>query len=148
MNRNNLSNSITNTAINRFGRYYTPGKSYSPSRIAECVDLFHVFRCQIGQDLMLDEFMKVSKIGHRNLALKIIYSMKFSNNLHENKQGHGHKGALSILDPNEELRVEMYFLYLTWRLWPIRSYQIYLCEKYGVRVSNRTISKWFTKNNW
>ena len=85
MNSNNLVTSITNTSINRFGSHNAPGKSYFPSRIAECVDLFHIFKSRIGRDPTLDEFMKVSKIGHRNLALKIIQSIKFSYNLHKYK---------------------------------------------------------------
>ena len=56
---------------------------------------------------MQDKFMKKSKIGYRNLTLKIIHSIKFDYDLYESKQGHRFKGALSVLDLNEELQVNI-----------------------------------------
>ena len=53
-------------------------KSYSPKRIAKCIDNFDTFRDVIGRDLALNECMKVSKIGGYNLDFKFLCYYKHS----------------------------------------------------------------------
>ena len=69
-----LQNQVNNTKINHFGSYCTPGKSFSPEKIAECIDKFRKFKDHTGKDPTLDEFMEVSKIGGRYLASKILHN--------------------------------------------------------------------------
>ena len=70
-NPDSLQNRVNNTKVNRFGGYFTSGKSYSPERLTECIDKFHDFHKNHGRYLAVEEFMAVSKIGGSNLSLKL-----------------------------------------------------------------------------
>ena len=56
--------------------------------------------------------MQVSKISKAELALNIEHSIKCGHGIHNRKQGHGRVGLFSIVDPNGEIHLELYKLYL------------------------------------
>ena len=60
-----LQNLVSKTKVNRFCGYYTQGKTYSPERIAECVDLYHKFIECNGKETTISEFMEVCKMQDR-----------------------------------------------------------------------------------
>ena len=72
-----MNKSIKKSNINHFGRYYISRKSYSPTRIAEYIDSYHAFISMNEREPTTSEFIKVSKIGNRELALKIIHYIKY-----------------------------------------------------------------------
>ena len=142
-----LHNQVEKVRINRFGGCYTKGKSYSPERIAECVNNFSKFRDDMGRDPTLDEFMISSKIGGRDLALKILHHCKYNLRLVSLKKGHRHAGPLSRVETFQEgISLDLYLLYLDWRSRPIRSYKNEIKAKYNLDISEGIISKWFHRN--
>ena len=141
---NSLHNRVCETYKNRFGGYYANGKSYSPERIAECVDKFHEFNLNCSRHPTLNEFMRVSKIGGRDLALKIFNHCKYDVKFITVKKGQRHVGPLSRAERFAECAsLDMYFLYLAWRSRPIHSYKHEIKNIHGLNLSNRTISEWF-----
>ena len=42
MSSNNINKQVANSEINRYSGYYTSRKAFSPLRIAECVDAYHM----------------------------------------------------------------------------------------------------------
>ena len=61
-NPDSLQNRIKNIKVNRFGGYFTSGKSYSPKRLAECIDKFNDFHKNYRRPTV-KEFIAASKIG-------------------------------------------------------------------------------------
>ena len=57
-----LQNCINKTKVNRVGGYLTHGKSYSPKRLAECIDKFNDFHKNYRRPTV-KEFIAASKIG-------------------------------------------------------------------------------------
>jgi len=139
---NSLQKKIDSTSINRFGGYYTPGVSYSPARIAECVGKCHEIKDNVGREPSIDEFMEASKIGGRDLAIKILHNCKHGITLNTVIKGHRHVGPLSRIECfNEGVSLDLCILYLDNPDQPIRSYQFQLTQIYGVDVSDGTISQ-------
>ena len=121
---NSLQNQINNTGINRFGGHCTPGVSYSPARIAECVGKYHEFKDNVGREPSIDEFMEASKIGGRDLAIKILHNCKYDITLNTVIQGHRHVGPLSRIECfNEGISLDLYLLYLENPDQTMRSYK-------------------------
>ena len=142
-----LQNLISNADVNRFGGYFTLGRSCPPAKIAEFVDEHHQFQCFHGREPTLNEFMEVSKIGGRDLALKIIHYCKHNVTLVNVKQGHRHIGPLSRIECfNEGIGLDLHMLCLDWPSRPARSCCFETKEKHGVHVSHGTVIAWFNQN--
>ena len=146
-NQNSSQEAMRNASINRCGGCYSQGRKYSPSRIAECIDSFHMFVIANDRNPTVTEFMEVSKISKRSLAINIMNCAKYGTEFPCVAQGHGHVGPLSIVDPTGEIRLELYLLYLQWRSRPLRSYKVNMLHKFNVNISFETIRNWFTNNN-
>ena len=131
-----LQNLVNKTQVNRFGGYYMPGKSYSPERIAEFVDLYHKFIECNGKEPTISEHMEACKIGSRDFALKIINHCKHGIKLNNLKQGHRHVGPLSRIEHcNEHLSLDLHVLYLDWPSRPMFSYRCLIKEIRTVCIS-------------
>ena len=96
-----MNNDINNASINRFGGYCINGKSYSAIKIAECIDVYHLFTLENRKEPTVSEFMLITKIGKCKLTIKIIYKIKYGLDLSIKNQGPSHNGLLSILNSNE-----------------------------------------------
>ena len=144
---NSHEKAIKTTDINRFAGYYSQGRSYSPARIAEAVDCYHMFQLQNSRPPTIREFMQASKISKAELALKIAHSTKYGHGIHNRKKVHGRVGPLSIVDPNGEIHMELCRLCLEWRSRPLRSCRHCAAQKHGTTVSVETDSKWFPEIN-
>jgi len=46
-----------------------------------------------------------------------------------------------------QINIEIYHLYLDWLSRYIKLYEYYFLSKYSIKLSNRTISNWFSHNN-
>ena len=68
---NSRKKAITTTDINRFGGYYSQDRSYSPARIAEAVDCYHMFQLQNYRPPTIREFMLGRKISKAKISLKM-----------------------------------------------------------------------------
>ena len=73
---NELENKINKTKVNRFGGYCTPGLSFAPSRMAECMDKHLEFKDNHSRCPTINEFMEESKIVSRDLGIKILHRCK------------------------------------------------------------------------
>ena len=139
-NRKSLQESIDSVQTNRFGGYYQSGTSYSPSRLAECVDSYHVFARSHGREPTVREFMETAKIGGKDLSCKIIHSIKYGIEMRYLERGHRHEGTFSMTDRSLEIQLELYHLYLDWPSRPIRSYKKELLKKLNVSASTGSMS--------
>ena len=145
---NESTNELGNSPkINQFGGYYENGKAYSACRIAECIDCYHSFAINNGRPPTVKEFMVEARIGGKDLACKIINKIKYNIDIPSLSTGHRREGVMSIIDPNMEIQLFMYSLYLEWPSRPIRSYKMRVSEKYNISLSDGTISEWFTRND-
>ena len=146
-NPDSLQNRVNNTKVNRFCGYFTSGKSYSPERLAKCIDEFNDFHENYGRYPTVEEFMAVSKTGGSHLGLKLWRHCKYNKALSIVKKGHRYAGPLSRIESIKKgISLDLYLLYLDWCNRPICSYQHEIKAKYGINVSAGTISKWFNQN--
>ena len=97
---------------NRFGGYYQPGNAYSPTRLAGCLDSCHVLAHKNDQEPTVIEFMESAKIGSKDLARKIIDSLKHDTDMPYLERGHRREGAFYIIDTCLELQIELHHLCL------------------------------------
>ena len=141
-NPGSLQNRVNNTKANRFGGYFMSGKSYSPKRLAECIDKFNDFHKNHGRYPTVKEFMAVIKIDDSYLSLKLWRHCKYNIALSTVKKGHRYAGPFSRIESIKEgISLDFYLLYLDWHNRPIRSYQREIKANYGINVSAGTISK-------
>ena len=125
---------------------FSRGKKRSLFRIANFIDSFHVFVLTNDRNPTVTEFMEVSKISKRSLAMSIMNCAKRGTEFSCVAQGHGHIGPLSIVDPKGEMWLESYLLHL-WRSLPLRSCEVNMLQKFNVNISLGTIINWFPDKN-
>ena len=92
--------------------FYSEGRKYLPSSIAECIDTFYVFVITNDRNIVVSEFMEVSNFSKRLLAMNIMNCEKHGTEFTCVSQGHGHIGPLSIVDPTGDTRLELHLLCL------------------------------------
>ena len=146
-NRKSLQEHVNSVRTNRHGGYYQPGASYSPARIAECIDSYHFFACEHGRDPTVKEFMQVAKIGGKDIAYKIIHNIKLGTEVPQLERGHRRQGALSLIGTSLQMQSELCHSCLDWSSHPIRSCKLHMLLNCAVSFSTGTVSTWFTKNN-
>ena len=112
MNENKLQTAIDNSKVNRNGGHYTPGHSYSTCRIAECIDTHHCMHERDGKAPSIRACTVVAKIGSKDLASRIVLSIKHEREFKEIKHGHQRQGALSLTMGTDLLNIELHMLCL------------------------------------
>ena len=100
-----------------------------------------------GRNLTTSEFMELSKISKRLLAINIMNCAKYGTEFPCVSQGHARIGPLSIVDPTGEMRLELCLLCLKWRYCPLRSCKVNTLQTFNVEMHLETTSNWFTENN-
>ena len=114
---------------------------YSQARIAECVDSYDFFVLTQGKEPTVTEFVEISKIGKRELAIKILHYVKYSLSLNKDKECHGCKGALSIIDSSKSIWLDLCCFYLSWRSRPLRYYKAEIKQLHRVELGSGTMSR-------
>jgi len=104
---------VKSSEINRYSGYYTNGKAFSPSRIAECINTYHVFIAMHDRRPSISKFIIVSKISKRELALKYKNHIKNNTSLVYPIQGHSLTSAFSILDLIGKMHLNLHASYLS-----------------------------------
>ena len=107
-----MQKAIDSTKVNRNGGYYTPGFGYYACRIAECIDTYHKMNETDGKAPTIRSFMRVAKIGSKDLAARIINSIKYNSQFKQDKAGHQRQGALSLTLGTDLLNIELHILHL------------------------------------
>ena len=90
----------------------------------------------------IDEIMEESKVGRRDLAIKILYYCKNNITLNTVNQGHIHVGPLSRVECfNGGNRFDLCLLCLENLDQPMRSCKYELKQMHGIHISEGAISQ-------
>ena len=91
--------------------------------------------------------MEESKIGLRDLAIKLRYHYKHNITLNAVNQWHRHAGPFSRVEHfNEGVTLDLCFLCLENPDQPMRSCKYELKQIHGIDMSEGIISQWFRRN--
>ena len=89
-----------------------------------------------GKAPTIRSFMRVAKIGSKDLAARIINSITYELEFKLDKAGHQRQGALSLTLGTDLLNIELHVLCLQWPSRPIRFYRHQIKLKYNVTLQS------------
>lgn len=136
-------NTTRTVLVNKNGGYYSSGCRFTEERWVEILDIFYNLTFQIGdRDCSPTELAEAARISWGSAKKAVIYG-EIGLIPPGRKCGHGKRGVGSLLEMEMHHHFYIYELYLRNPSRPLLSYCDKLEKKYGKKVSEMTIHRWF-----